>query len=55
MSKVTIINEVPIIITKDQNWINTWGSSVNMTPGAIIVLPHDAVLLILPKEETDGQ
>lgn len=48
MNTIKIIDKVPIILTKDGNWLNVWGKDVKMTSGSIVLLPQDAVLVLPP-------
>jgi hypothetical protein len=49
--EIEILDKAPIILTKDKDW----DSAIKMEPGAIIILPDDAVLVIPPKEELDNE
>lgn len=45
MNEILILDEMPIILTKEKSWIH-----INeIKPGRIIFLPDDAVLVIAPK------
>jgi hypothetical protein len=48
MSEIKVLETFPIVFTKDKTWKPT-----SPKPGAIIVLPEDAIL-VLPVKETTG-
>lgn len=47
MTKITILHEYPVVLTKDADWMNR--TKPTMKPGAIVILPADAVLVIPPE------
>lgn len=51
MSEIIVLKQPPVVFTKDKDW----GKYIKLKPGAIIVLPEDAVLFDPPEEgEQDG-
>lgn len=48
MSKqIRILTEYPAILTKDKEWANRYKPRIE--PGAIVILPEDAVLVLPPE------
>lgn len=45
MSDIEILNEYPVIFTKDRDWVE---SRPVVKPGSIVVLPDDAILCVPP-------
>jgi len=45
MSEITILDTMPVVLTKDTNW----NVEDTIVPGTIIRLPEDAVLVTVPE------
>jgi len=50
MNQITILFEVPAIISKDHSF--DWNNLV-MKPGSIVLLPEDAILVIPPNNREE--
>ena len=50
MAEIPIINQLPIVFTKCADW----GKDVKIEAGAIVHLPEDAVLVVLPEYQKDN-
>ena len=48
---ITILEKMPCILTKDRDFIESLTSSFPLKPGTIVMLPEDAVLVIIETEE----
>ena len=46
--EITVLTESPVIFTKNKEWIDMGAQDIRLQPGAIILLPEDAILLTLP-------
>lgn len=54
MGEIEIVYDAPVVFTKDKDW----GKHVKLQPGAIVVLPEDAVLYVpryTVSQEVTGQ
>ena len=47
--KIELLNTMPIILTKDRECL-TDAANHKLSPGLIMILPEDAVLVIAPEE-----
>lgn len=50
MKEITILKEAPVIFSKDEYWVKDIAPNIKLEPGAIVLLPEDAILLT-PKIE----
>lgn len=48
MNEITILDTPPVIITKNVDWAK---HKHKAEPGSIILLPEDAILVIVPAKE----
>lgn len=44
MREIIIMNQPPVIFTKDRKWLDEEADHIKLEPGALICLPEDAVL-----------
>jgi hypothetical protein len=49
MNEITILDKLPIVFTKDADWLSLHKTVAK--EGGIILLPPDAVLVIPPEEK----
>jgi hypothetical protein len=54
MSEIKIIDFMPVVLTKDVEFINQWAKTWKIKPGAIMVLPEDAILIKLTSTQAKG-
>ncbi len=58
MNEIIILNQPPVIFTKDEAWQSTVAQRIELKPGAIILLPDDAILYEPPTQSSpllDGE
>ena len=49
MKKIQIEYNIPIIATRDGEWVKNMFKSIKAVPGAVWLLPDDAVLIFPPE------
>ncbi len=48
MDEITILNEMPVVLTKDEDFLKRLTEYTPLSPGRIFLLPKDAILVCLP-------
>lgn len=55
MPDIQVLEYLPIVVTKDTEWMRTTGSRLRAESGALWVLPADAVLIKPPESITQKE
>ena len=53
MKQIEIEERIPAILTKDHLWYSLNASQIVLEPGAVILLPEDAILIYPPDKGKD--